>query len=171
MSGRRLRNVLENTATQIGEKVEKFILAGLSNMYTSYITTPEEYDLQRYEAASTIYGRHTLTIYLAQYENLSNALFQNISLQPGPEPPLLGNKVISLTPPVFFDSAPLGKHFGDVVKQPNIEYKVNEQVQVQFVSGNPRNNLLHERSYLTVEKHIEDKNWTIIATDADWETL
>jgi hypothetical protein len=41
-------------------------LAGLSNTYTHYITTFEEYEKQRYEAASTIYGPHTLLAYLQQ---------------------------------------------------------------------------------------------------------
>lgn len=170
MSGRRMRNVLRDAVNLIWNSPQKVILAGLSNTYTSYITTPEEYDVQRYEAASTIYGPHTLTIYLSQYVNLIRAMFENNTIEPGPMPSLLEKKVISLTPPVFFDSAPLGKRFGDVIKQPNSEYRVNDQVQVQFVSGNPRNSLQHDKSYFTIEQLYND-NWTVIATDADWETM
>jgi hypothetical protein len=32
------------------------------------------FQVQRYEGASTLYGPHTLTIYLSQYRNLSAAL-------------------------------------------------------------------------------------------------
>ena len=52
----------------------KVILAGLSNVYTHYITTFEEYQMQRYEAASTIYGPNTLQAYLDQYANLTENL-------------------------------------------------------------------------------------------------
>jgi neutral ceramidase len=38
-------------------------VAGLTNTYSSYITTVEEYAVQRYEGASTAYGPHTLAAY------------------------------------------------------------------------------------------------------------
>lgn len=171
MSGRRMRNMIRDSALQLDPNSDiQVILAGLSNIYTSYVTTPEEYEMQRYEAASTIFGPHTLTIYLSQYEKLMQTLIQNSTLDPGPTPISLDNKVISLQPPVFFDSAPLGKRFGDVTKQPKSEYNDGDQVNVQFISGNPRNNLQHEKTYFTVEKLMSDGNWTVIATDANWET-
>ncbi|KRT80514.1 hypothetical protein AMK59_8776, partial [Oryctes borbonicus] len=71
MSGRRLKNVIKNA---MGNSDATVIVAGLSNHYTHYITTYEEYQLQRYEGASTIYGPHTLGIYLKQYEKLAQAL-------------------------------------------------------------------------------------------------
>lgn len=40
------------------------VLSGLSNTYSSYITTYEEYQVQRYEGASTAYGPHTLDAYI-----------------------------------------------------------------------------------------------------------
>jgi neutral ceramidase len=52
MMGRRIRAVLES-----GEKPRQFVLVGLANEYLSYATTPEEYDAQDYEGASTIFGR------------------------------------------------------------------------------------------------------------------
>lgn len=171
MAGRRIRQSIQEAAFQTGGSYHKrIVLAGLSNVYTSYVTTPEEYEIQRYEAASTIYGPHTLTIYLSQFAKLMQAMLRNSSLDPGPLPAVLDNKVVSLTPPVFFDSSPLGKRFGDVTKQPKPEYRIGEQVNVQFISGNPRNNLQHGKSYLTVEKFVFNKNWTIVATDANWET-
>lgn len=32
------------------------VIAGPANAYAHYITTPEEYSVQRYEGASTLYG-------------------------------------------------------------------------------------------------------------------
>jgi neutral ceramidase len=40
------------------------VLSGLSGTYSSYITTWEEYQVQRYEGASTLYGPHTLDAYI-----------------------------------------------------------------------------------------------------------
>lgn len=40
------------------------VIAGLTNTYSSYITTFEEYAMQRYEGASTIFGPHTLDAYI-----------------------------------------------------------------------------------------------------------
>lgn len=171
MSGRRVRDTIRDSALQLDPNSDtQVILAGLSNIYTSYVTTPEEYEMQRYEAASTIFGPHTLTIYLSQYEKLMQALIQNSTLDPGPTPISLDNKVISFQPLVLFDSAPLGKRFGDVTKQPEAEYNAGDQVNVQFISGNPRNNLQHDKTYFTVEQLMPDGNWTVIATDANWET-
>ena len=50
------------------------VIAGLSNVYTHYITTEEEYQAQRYEAGSTIFGPNTLNIYLEKFKNLLKPL-------------------------------------------------------------------------------------------------
>ena len=74
---RMLRNaILEKTIDILPQNTEdtKVMLAGLSNVYTHYITTYEEYQKQRYEGASTIYGPHTLKAYLQQYANLTEKL-------------------------------------------------------------------------------------------------
>lgn len=171
MAGRRVRSTIRDVALQTSTNSDvDVILAGLSNIYTSYVTTPEEYEMQRYEAASTIYGPHTLTIYLSQFQKLMQAIAQNETLEPGPLPQELDDKVISLQPTVFYDTSPLGKRFGDVVKHPNSEYHVGDQVNVQFISGNPRNSLMHDKTYFNVEKYMPDGNWTVVATDGNWET-
>lgn len=170
MSGRRIRNAVRNAVLQSGGTDVHVILAGLSNIYTSYVTTPEEYEMQRYEAASTIFGPHTLTIYTDQFERLAYSMTRNETVDPGPTPITLDDKVVSLMPPVFYDGAPFGKRFGDVVRQPAKEYKRGDRASAQFISGNPRNNLLHEKTYLIVEMQKADGAWTTIATDSSWET-
>ena len=68
--------MLENTISEVTQGTEnlKVVLAGLSNAYTHYITTFEEYQRQRYEAASTIFGPHTLRAYLEQYAYLTEKM-------------------------------------------------------------------------------------------------
>ncbi|CAL8087615.1 unnamed protein product [Calicophoron daubneyi] len=137
MSGRRLREEIEQeAASSINDCVRnhprftrasfRSVVAGLSNVYTSYITTPEEYELQRYEGASTIYGRLTLPAYIQQYRRLTSALIKAEKLPPGPNPPFFMDKLISLIPGVLFDRAPLGHDFGDVLIQPNRVYHNTE---------------------------------------------
>lgn len=166
MAGRRLRRTL---AALTGDKV---VIAGLSNIYADYITTYEEYQAQRYEAASTIYGPHSLEIYLNKYKELTEALFSGKSLEPGPDPPDFSEQLITLVPPVLWDAAPWGKEFGDCVVQPQGRYSYGDTVVASFVSGHPRNSVRRGRTFLAVERlqSAEDDAWAVVATDADWET-
>ncbi|MCA9663223.1 MAG: neutral/alkaline non-lysosomal ceramidase N-terminal domain-containing protein [Myxococcales bacterium] len=52
--GARIRDAVARSADTAPAQVH---LIGLANTYRSYFTTPEEYDQQHYEGASTIYGR------------------------------------------------------------------------------------------------------------------
>ena len=52
----------------------KAVIAGLSNTYADYIATYEEYQVQRYEGASTIYGPHTLQAYIQHFTGLAQAM-------------------------------------------------------------------------------------------------
>ena len=59
------------------------VLAGLSNVYSHYITTWDEYQVQRYEAASTIFGPHTCAAYRQQYTFLVEAILNVSTLRRG----------------------------------------------------------------------------------------
>lgn len=173
MAGRRLRTVIRNSALQStgGEEV-KVIIAGLSNMYTSYITTPEEYEIQRYEGASTIFGPHTLTLYLEQFSKLTQSMISDENVEPGPQPPHLEDgTLMSLQPGVVFDGHPFSSNFGDVRTQPKSSYHCGDVVKVRFQTANPRNNRMAEKSFFVVEREMDDdKEFKVIATDANWET-
>ena len=73
MAGRRLRQAMKSiivqspafqSQTNLSDDDVVITIAGLSNSYSSYVTTYEEYQAQRYEAASTLYGPHTLDGYI-----------------------------------------------------------------------------------------------------------
>ncbi|XP_045477252.1 neutral ceramidase [Harmonia axyridis] len=171
MSGRRLRNSIKESIIQNGgPKNTRVIITGLSNVYTSYIATYEEYQIQRYEAASTIYGPHSLAIYQSLYSDLAGAMLTGKEVAPGPLPPDFRSQLISLTPPVIFDAPPKGSHFGKCTQQPPSEVKIGETVSAKFISGHPRNNVKQGKTFLTVEKQLDNKTWQIIYTDANWET-
>lgn len=171
MSGRRLKNMIRTQLTAANITDAHVVLAGLSNAYSSYVATFEEYQVQRYEGASTIFGPHTLEAYLQQYSSLVGQLVSGQAVAPGPDPPNLLSKQISLRPGVVFDSKPFGKNFGDVLKQPDDMYTAGSIVSVPFVAGHPRNNLMQESSFLTIERRNETTtNWDVIAVDSNIET-
>lgn len=74
MSGRLLREAVRKVFVDSGAIAADEIVvqvAGLSNTYSGYVTTFEEYQKQRYEAASTIYGPHTLNAYIQEFKRLA----------------------------------------------------------------------------------------------------
>lgn len=74
MAGRRIRaRVL---AALRGAGVTHAVIAGLSNQYTGYITTPEEYGEQHYEGASTEFGPNELGAFCQEYDALAKGARQ-----------------------------------------------------------------------------------------------
>ncbi|CAH1134646.1 unnamed protein product [Ceutorhynchus assimilis] len=172
MSGRRLRDTVKTAIISSGgDPSTQVVLAGLSNTYTSYIATFEEYQLQRYEGASTIFGPHTLEIYQSNYKSLAESMIKRTAVDAGPSPPDLSKlNLLSLITPVFFDSSGWFWNFGDVTQQPPDTVKIGDTVSVKFIAGHPRNNVMAEKTFLTVERQDANGNWTVVATDASFET-
>jgi neutral ceramidase len=68
-SGKRLKqSVLANVTSKTG--ITDALLIGYSNGYAGYVTTPEEYDVQAYEGASTHFGRWTQPAYQSIFRRL-----------------------------------------------------------------------------------------------------
>lgn len=171
MAGRRTRDAVTQTLISHGWDLNTIsVIAGLSNDYADYVTTYEEYQIQRYEGASTIYGPYTLQAYIQTFKALATAIAQKEPVPLGPNPPDLMSKQLHFLPPVLYDRAPLGKNFGDVKVDAKASYTPGSVVEVTFVSANPRNDLRTNDTFLAVEKKQADGSWTVIFTDADWET-
>ena len=167
MSGRRLRESVSKVVRDAGLEMD-VVIAGLSNSYTHYIATFEEYQKQRYEAASTIYGPHTLNAYVQQFGKLTEAMLKGTEVKQGTPPPDLSDEEISFVHGVIYDGHPWGLKFGDCVQQP-VDSARGSTVSAKFVSGHLRNNLMLESSFMTVEM-LQNGTWNVIATDTDWET-
>lgn len=73
MSGRRIKKAVSDSIIKNGllpEGVAPIVqISGPSNTYGHYIATAEEYEAQRYEGASTLFGPHTLEAYIDIYSN------------------------------------------------------------------------------------------------------
>ncbi|MFN3429445.1 MAG: neutral/alkaline non-lysosomal ceramidase N-terminal domain-containing protein [Candidatus Sericytochromatia bacterium] len=76
-AGRRLRASLLETLAPRG--VTRVMLTCYANGYAGYVTTPEEYDVQAYEGASTHFGRWTLPAYMAMFRELAAELLKPIA--------------------------------------------------------------------------------------------
>ncbi|XP_054546188.1 neutral ceramidase isoform X2 [Talpa occidentalis] len=174
MSGRRLREAVQAEFASYGRQNMTVVISGLCNVYTHYITTYEEYQAQRYEAASTIYGPHTLSAYIQLFRVLAKAIATDTvaDLNSGPEPPFFKQLLISLIPNIE-DNTPIGQKFGDVLIPLKQKYKMGEVAEVTFVGANPKNSAENRTypTFLTVEKYeaISGK-WEIVHNDASWET-
>ena len=65
---------------------------------------------------------------------------------------------------------PLGDCFFFIFISTSTVYAAGHKVVVEFQSGNPRNDLMTEGTYLSVEREDESGAWTRVYTDNDWET-
>ena len=174
MSGRRWREAVYNaiTSSQIATS-PIVVLGGPANSYTHYIATQEEYSIQRYEGASTLYGQHTLNAYINSTLRYLPFLADTATTRPppGPTPPDNREKSISLITGVVYDGAGLGRSFGQVTDDVAPTYPLGALVSASFVGANPRNNLRLEGTYAAVEKQTSAGVWTQIKNDEDWELV
>eukprot|EP00850_Spirogloea_muscicola_P010949 SM000066S20424 [mRNA] locus=s66:236717:241882:+ [translate_table: standard] len=162
MAGRRLRDAVRETLQD--EDPDSFdngtrvVIAGLSNSYSQYVATREEYGVQRYEGASTLYGPHTLAAYIQEFQKLAKAMARGKAVSRDVRPPQLLGRQIGLLPPVIADAAPLGTQFGDVKVDVPAEapFVAGDIVEAVFHSSCPRNSLLTEGTFALVERFRED---------------
>ncbi|USW53918.1 Putative neutral/alkaline nonlysosomal ceramidase, neutral/alkaline non-lysosomal ceramidase [Septoria linicola] len=188
MAGRRWREAVHTSAassfTEFDTDNHKpiVVLGGPANTYTHYITTPEEYSVQRYEGASTLYGPWTLPAYinltLTYLPHLSSSTSNKNNnlphLHPGPEPPIFTNKSLSFITPVLIDRAGLFKSFGQVLSDVSPTYPIGSTISATFVGANPRNNLRlgESETFAAVEQLNEDTgSWTRVRDDEDWSLV
>ncbi|WP_158885782.1 neutral/alkaline ceramidase [Amycolatopsis anabasis] len=166
VAGLRIRRTV---AAELGVPLENVLMQGYANAYSQYVTTPEEYDSQQYEGASTLFGRYTLPAYQQEFARLAAAMRAGRPVERGPAPRDLTGKLINFQPGVVFDSAPLFKAFGDVLTEAQGSYRRGERVSVEFVTGHPKNNLRRGQTFLEVQRLV-DGAWVRHADDGDWAT-
>jgi neutral ceramidase len=161
VSGLRLRRTV---AAIVGADLRDVLCVGYSNAYIHYVTTPEEYDEQRYEGGSTLFGRWELPALMQVAAELATAMRDGqpvpIGERPGP-----AHRSSWLRPPGVD-----GGEFGRVVAEPVAEYRPGTTVEVEFVSANPNHDLRRGGTFLEVQRR-EDDGWVRVADDGDWSTI
>lgn len=178
MSGRRWKDAIHETATSLSlsdSSAEPIVvIGGPANSYTHYISTPEEYDIQRYEGASTLYGKYTLNAYINLTLNYLPYLSSSSKTHPipGPMPPNNVNRSLSFIAGVVYDGAPAWKSFGDIKFDVKAKYIPGDRVSATFIGANPRNDLRLEGTYAAIEGFDpETSRWNTVRDDGDWSLV
>jgi neutral ceramidase len=167
MAGRRVRDTVK---AALGSGVTHVIFTGYANAYAGYVTTPEEYDAQHYEGASTHFGKWTLGAYQQSYHELASALRQGTPAYASAATRNLENNQMSFQTGVVLDNTPIFKSFGDVVRQANASYVRGQRVEVEFWTGHPKNNLRQNGTFLEVQRW-DGVAWRTVANDGHWNTF
>lgn len=166
VSGLRIRRTV---AAELGVPLENVLMQGYSNGYHQYVTTPEEYDSQQYEGASTLFGRYTVPAYQQEFAALAATMRDGKPAATGPQPsdPAIGK--IELQPGVIADSPGAFRAFGQVLTEAAATYRRGQQANVAFVTGHPKNNLHRRGTFLEVQRQL-GSGWVRYLDDNDWQT-
>lgn len=163
-AGARLRAAV---AAELGVAETAVLIQGYANGYAHYLTTPEEYDAQRYEAGSTIFGRNQLAAFTEAAVRLASDLVAGRVGAPG-------------TPPARRAAARLGSPAGSTLLSRPRPVRVtavrspapsDPVLTVEFACGHPNRTI--PADYARVERRVRD-TWEHIAgddspqTEIDW---
>jgi neutral ceramidase len=167
-AGLRLRRTV---AAIVGAEVSDVLVAGYSNGYIHYVTTPEEYQAQQYEGASTLFGRWELPALQQTAAALATAMQTGTPMDPGsPTADLSGRHRKARDRDRGRPDALLARaSFGDVIVTPRDTYQPGQRVTVVFVGAHPNNVLHRGGTYLRVERLVGDQ-WQTVQDDGDWAT-
>ncbi|OAA59485.1 neutral ceramidase precursor [Cordyceps fumosorosea ARSEF 2679] len=172
MSGRRWREAVAKEAASF-VKDPVVVLGGPANSYSHYLATPEEYDIQRYEGASTLFGRNELPAYINLTVSNMHYLHPDATEQPaqGTLAPDNRGKMLSFITGVVVDGHPPGKNYGSVLRQPAGSATIGGAVNATFQGANPRNNLRQEDTFVAVERQTGNSTWTRYMDDNHWDLV
>jgi hypothetical protein len=106
--GARMRQRVLEMAGRAG--IRRVVIAGLANEYLNYFATPEEYDRQHYEGASTLFGRLTSNFLREHAGILAGRLASGL---PAPAP-YAYDQTMGVRPdgPAYSRGAPSGRMLG-----------------------------------------------------------
>jgi len=165
-AGRRLRAQLLQRLDPLG--VERIVIAGLSNAYSHYVTTYEEYQAQHYEGASTLYGPHTFAAYLQAFDGLAEAMVGDSAAPSAPSPSRQSWRGADRNPAPSRDDTPSGQTFGQALSDPS-DATCGDTVTATFRAAHPKNGPAPS-TFLRVQRRAGDGAWLDVATDAAPET-
>ncbi|MGX1775336.1 neutral/alkaline ceramidase [Nocardia brasiliensis] len=164
-AGLRVRRAV---ADALGVPLEQVLMQGYANAYHEYVTTPEEYDAQQYEGASTLFGRYTLGAYQQEFTRLATAFAARQQVPRGPAPRDVSHLQPNFQPGAGPDTTPSGRTFGDVLTQPAPVYAAGAQVVAEFVSAHPKHNPRRNGTFLEVQRQHSAGDWLRVANEGEW---
>uniref|UniRef100_K3WIZ4 Neutral ceramidase n=1 Tax=Globisporangium ultimum (strain ATCC 200006 / CBS 805.95 / DAOM BR144) TaxID=431595 RepID=K3WIZ4_GLOUD len=169
MSGRRIRNTVKGVLASVG--VTEVEVASISNAYAQYLTTREEYFIQAYEGASTLFGPNQLAAVQQELARVAASIANPaLPLDVGPTPRQFDrSKLVNFQTGVVFDTVPIGKSFGSIRTNPAASYTIGSTASALFYGAHPKNNLNLVTSFCDVERQVSAGVFETVMTDAHWD--
>lgn len=178
MLARRMKSVLLETLEPAG--INKVVLSTLTNSYSQYVTTREEYAAQNYEGSTNLYGPWSGAALTQELDRLCRDLANDTASASGPAAPDLSNTAIIKTPASAFGVVRDSGTFGEVITDVKSEYSTGETVTAVLQGANPRNipemkisgklsnyYNLDTFSYMEVQMKSADGSWEVVRNDND----
>lgn len=112
------------------------------------------------------------------FTELATAMAKGEPMKDSEELPDYTGKAFNLSPSYPADNPGVGRSFGDIIKDVNKDGNYSRAdhpvVSATFVAGNPRNNVMLDGTFLTIEQKQQDDNnsstWKVIRNDHDYDT-
>lgn len=136
------------------------LVQGYSNGYAHYLTTEHEYDEQRYEAGSTMFGRHQLQAVLDVCRTLATSMAEGTPVSTGPPP---RPRRLPATLPVRSQAR---RQRVAPIRWPRSAH-AGQHIVAEFSADHP--NFPIREQYLRVE-HKRVAAWACVADDAGLST-
>jgi neutral ceramidase len=145
-------------AEALGVDVADVLVQGYANDYAGYLTTPEEYDAQRYEGGHTMFGRWQLPAYQQEVDSLACDLRDGVARTSVPPRLPVPRERRRRDPPL---------RCSGVALPPGTAYAPGDEVRAEFGVTPPGGELLP--AYCVVERQVAG-GWARVADDGDWST-
>lgn len=166
MAGRRLR---DSVMAAVGDWARHIVLAGYANDFAGYITTPEEYQLQQYEAAHNLHGQWSLPAYQQVASGLASALQNGTAVATETRYDDWRGKSAGRPLPGTAAQSTGGKPAGTPLAIARQQYKPGDTMVSEFWSVHPVAHYVTGNNFLQVERKSNGTPQEI-STDGDWTT-
>lgn len=166
MAGLQLRRFVQNEMAADG--VEHVVIGAYANEYSNYVTTREEYQAQHYEGASTLFGEWTLAAYQYVFQNLAQALREELPTETV-IPEFEKYPWLAARSSQTKDRHGANTDYGDVIEDTRAIYFAGSTVTAKFQGSNPNNDMRRGASFLEIQKLVNG-DWHVIANDRDFNT-
>jgi neutral ceramidase len=141
-----------------GGAYEDVVLSGLTNGYSSYTATPEEYDACHYEGSFTLFGRRQGPLYRDAAVAVAKALLEGAEYAGDPEPAYRVSGQGSFPEPEPTPDA------GTAAAQPENGLVRYERASFSWNGGHPAIDAPPGRNLVTTQR-LGRKRWKRVATD------
>ena len=142
-----------------GGKVQKVVIAGLTNGYVSYTSTPQEYDGCGYEGSFTLFGREEGP----RWRDVGVGLMRD--LVTGAPAPAGSAEPVRLRVGVGGPGPRTTPNAGRVVSQPQAMVPRFGRATFSWTGGDPAVDAPDNRSLVTLERAAGRGNWVPVGTD------